>query len=341
MYSTLCDYLVENMEMKKEGKDSRWFDVKLVPNDYIFPQIYRPENLDSPLSLSIPVIDLQNTPIQEIFKASQDFGFFQVMNHGVSKKAMDDAMSAIEEFFNIHEGSGSVRKNWIYTKSIDYAKDGVHLWRENLKHPCYPLEKCIPRWPNKPSTYQEVIAAYIVEIRKLSLRIFEMICKGLGLDPEYLNDMSEVQILAANFYPPCPDPSLTLGSLPHRDPSLITILNQAGATGLQVMKDGEWVNVGAIPNSLVVNIGCQLEIISNGKLKSVEHRVVTNMHEARRTLVTHVNPSPDSIIEPASVLVSESEPPRFKAFRYRDFVERNRAFGDYTNVLQNGAGSES
>ena len=62
----------------KEGKDSRWFDVKLVPDDYIFPQEFRPENLDSPVSDSIPVIDLQNTPIQEIFKASQDFGFFQV-----------------------------------------------------------------------------------------------------------------------------------------------------------------------------------------------------------------------------------------------------------------------
>ncbi|KAJ9547994.1 hypothetical protein OSB04_020537 [Centaurea solstitialis] len=332
------------MEMQ-EGKDFRWFDVKSVPEGYIMSKELRPNNLDSSFCDSIPIIDLENTSIEAIIKASQEFGFFNVINHGFRETTMTDAMNVLKEFFDMPtiDRSGVIpnSKNWVYINSTDYSENGVYLWRENLKHPCHPLEKCIPLWPNKPSTYQEVIAAYIVEIRKLSLRIFEMICKGLGLDPEYLNDMSEVQILAANFYPPCPDPSLTLGTLPHRDPSLITILNQAGATDLQVMKDDEWITVGAIPNSLVVNIGRQLEIISNGKLKSVEHRVVTNMHEARRTLVTHVNPSPDSIIEPASVLVSESEPPRFKAFRYRDFVASNRAFGDYTNVLQNGAGSES
>ncbi|KAJ0796742.1 putative oxoglutarate/iron-dependent dioxygenase, isopenicillin N synthase [Helianthus annuus] len=99
----------------------------------------------------------------------------------------------------------------------------------------------------------------MVEIQKLSTRILEMICEGLGLEQGYFKDTSEVQFLSSNFYPPCPDPSLTLGLLPHIDPSLITILYQGGSTGLQVMKDGQWVNVGAIPNAFVVNIGNQLE----------------------------------------------------------------------------------
>lgn len=101
---------------------------------------------------------------------------------------------------------------------------------------------------------------YLVEIQKLSLRILEMISEGLGLKGGYFKDMSEVQLLSSNIYPPCPDPSLTLGILPHQDPSLITLLYQGDSTGLQVMKDGQWVNVGAIPNALVVNIGNQLEV---------------------------------------------------------------------------------
>ena len=87
-----------------------------------------------------------------------------------------------------------------------------------------------------------------------------MICKGLGLEPEYLEDTSEVSLLSSNLYPPCPDPSLTLGILPHHDPSLITLLYQGNSTGLQVMKDSQWINVGAFPNAFVVNIGNQLEV---------------------------------------------------------------------------------
>lgn len=87
-----------------------------------------------------------------------------------------------------------------------------------------------------------------------------MICEGLGLEPGYFSDTSEVQILSSNFYPSCPDPSLTLGILAHQDTSLVTLVYQGDSTGLQFLKDGQWINVGSIPNSFVVNIGNQLEV---------------------------------------------------------------------------------
>ncbi|KAJ9547890.1 hypothetical protein OSB04_020534 [Centaurea solstitialis] len=332
------------MEMK-EGKDLRWFDVKSVPEGYIFSKELRPNNLDSSFCDSIPVIDLENTPLEAIIKASQEFGFFHVINHGFPEKMMSDAMNVLKEFFDMptKDRSGIIpnSKNWIYINSTDYNKDGVYLWRENLKHPCHPLEECIPQWPHKPTRYQEVIGAYLVEIQKLSSRIFEMICKGLGLEPGYLNDKSEVQLLSSNFYPPCPDPSLTMGILAHQDPCLITLLNQGDSTGLQFLKDDEWINVGAIPNAFVVNIGNQLEIISNGKLKSAKHRVVNNKDETRISIATFLNPLPECIIEPAKVLVNELEPARYEATQYKDFIGRNKSFGDYTGTILNATHSDS
>ncbi|KAK1420550.1 hypothetical protein QVD17_22237 [Tagetes erecta] len=338
----------------KGDKDSRWFEVECVPKNYIFSKEDRPQNLDAPVSDSIPVIDLaisnlqasavningHNTQlVEQISMASQQFGFFQVINHGIQEKTLSDAMIVVKEFFDMQLSGKETRsrhkEGYIYTRSIDYVKDGVHLWRENLKHPCHPLEECIHLWPDKPTQYQEVIAAYLVEIQKLSSRILEMICEGLGLKEGYLKDTSEVQLLVSNFYPPCPDPSLTLGLLPHYDPSLITLVYQGGSTGLQVMKDGQWLNVGAIPNAFSVNIGNQLEIISNKKLKSVKHRVVTCAHEARQSIVTHVNPCLDCVIEPAKILVDELEPSVYKASQYKDYVQRNKAFGDYTTAIQN------
>ncbi|KAI7730135.1 hypothetical protein M8C21_001423 [Ambrosia artemisiifolia] len=357
----------------KEDKDARWFELECVPKEYIFSEEYRPQNIDSPVCDSIPVISLAKSeaanehsqPVEEILKASQEFGFFQVIDHGIPEKMMIDAMNVLKEFFDMQakyasNGTVTPKKGYIYTTSTDFTKDGVYLWRENLKHPCHPLEECVPLWPDTPPRYQEVIAAYLVEIQKLSSRILEMICEGLGLEKGYFKDISEVQLLASNFYPPCPDPSLTLGILPHIDPSFITILYQGEATGLQFMKDDQWIKIGAIPNAFVVNIGNQLEvcilsiimvngsssylwmqIISNNKFKSAKHRVVTSKHETRRSIATFVNPSPNCIIEPAKILVNESEPALYKPTQYKDFVQYNNSFGDYTAAIQKALDEES
>lgn len=101
-----------------------------------------------------------------------------------------------------------------------------------------------------------------IESKKLGLRILELISEGLGLESDYFGDKySEALAIAVNHYPPCPDPSLTLGISKHCDPNLITILHQGdGVSGLQVFKDGEWIGVEPLPNAIVVNIGNQLQV---------------------------------------------------------------------------------
>ncbi|CAL5379501.1 unnamed protein product [Camellia sinensis] len=170
-------------------------------------------------------------------------------------------MRNFKEFFGmtVEDKESMVNKSGlIYTSSTGYAKDGVHLWRENLKQPCHPLEKCIQLSPKKPTIYREVVSKYLVEVKELSLRILELISRGLGLEPGFFKESSQLQLMLANYYPPCPDPSLTLGILRHCDPSIITILLQ-DVPGLQVVKDGQWVGVDALPSAFVVNIGNQLE----------------------------------------------------------------------------------
>lgn len=105
------------------------------------------------------------------------------------------------------------------------------------------------------------MARYVEKIKGVSLRILELICEGLGLEKGYLGGMSLVQFLTASNYPICPDPTLTVGLLPHFDHSLITILFQGNGEGLQVMVDGKWMGVEVVPNAFLVNIGTQLEVI--------------------------------------------------------------------------------
>ena len=92
-------------------------------------------------------------------------------------------------------------------------------------------------------------------------RILELICEGLGLESGYFEGkLSEVTSLSVNHYPPCPDPSLTLGLSKHCDPNLITILHQDDVCGLQIFKDNEWVGVDPVPSAFVVNIGYQSQV---------------------------------------------------------------------------------
>ncbi|MBA0680689.1 hypothetical protein Goari_012375, partial [Gossypium aridum] len=76
----------------------------------------------------------------------------------------------------------------LYTSSSNYDHENVHLWRDNLRHPCHPLEDCIKIWPQKPTRYREIVATYSIEAKKLGLRILELLSEGLGLGSGFFGD---------------------------------------------------------------------------------------------------------------------------------------------------------
>ncbi|KAJ4716838.1 protein DMR6-LIKE OXYGENASE 2-like [Melia azedarach] len=101
---------------------------------------------------------------------------------------------------------------------------------------------------------------------------------------EALNLDSGLQIMTVNLYPPCPQPELAVGMPPHSDHGLLTLLTQNGIAGLQVLHNEKWVNVNALPYSFLVNTGDHIEILSNGKYKSVLHRAIVNNKTTRISL---------------------------------------------------------
>ncbi|RZC49717.1 hypothetical protein C5167_018146 [Papaver somniferum] len=109
--------------------------------------------------------------------------------------------------------------------------------------------------------------------------LIELLSEGLRLHPQHLKglDCTKNMVNIGHYYPACPEPELTLGGGKHSDPTFFTILLQDDIGGLQFLHHNCWVGVTPVPGALLVNIGDLLQVISNERFKSAEHRVVANL----------------------------------------------------------------
>ncbi|KAH9302785.1 hypothetical protein KI387_014368 [Taxus chinensis] len=308
-----------------------------IPKAYIRPLSERPRLDEVALSDDISLIDLTdlNGPnrqlaIHQIQRACQEDGFFHVINHGVPDTDVNTMLAVATEFFTMptefreqfySEDPSSVVR---LSTSFNVHKENVCNWRYYLRHHCYPLEKYIDAWPSRPHAYREVVGKYCREVRALVIQLLAAISESLGLEPHFLDKAlgNHAQHMAINYYPRCPNPELTFGLPAHSDPNALTVLLQGHVSGLQVLRNGRWCAVQPIPNAFVVNLGDQLEVLSNGIYKSAIHRAVVNCSEARISVPTFYCPSPDAVIQPAPGLITCDNPARYRKFTYEEYYEK-------------------
>ena len=63
-----------------------------------------------------------------------------------------------------------------------------------------------------------------------------------------------------------------------------------------------------------------MQVVTNGLLKSIEHRAMLNSTIARLSVATFIMPTPDCVIGPADEFVSEENPSCYRTTMFRDFM---------------------
>ncbi|KAJ0967288.1 hypothetical protein J5N97_024205 [Dioscorea zingiberensis] len=310
--------------------------VTKVPQFFIHPTNPPITYTDTDHQIKIPVIDMKDIDtrrkevVEKVKNAAEMFGFFQVVNHGMSQELMDEIVDGVKRFF---EEDVEVKKKY-YTRDInkkvkhnsnfDLYTSPAANWRDTVFCNMAPEP---PEAEELPLACREEIMRFLVESKKLAVVLFELISEGLGLKPDHLKEMECMKgvDLACHYYPPCPEPELTLGTSKHSDSDFLTILMQDKVIGgLQVLHQDQWIDVPPTPGSLVINIGDFLQLMSNDKFKSVEHRVLASKDGPRISMasffITTSCVQSSRLYGPIKEVLSDGSDPVYKEVSWDDLV---------------------
>ncbi|KAA8524753.1 hypothetical protein F0562_011176 [Nyssa sinensis] len=281
---------------------------------------------------NFPVINLEKlngderrATLEMINDACENWGFFELVNHGIPHDLMDTMERLTKEHYK--KSMEQRFKEFVASKALEGVQAEITDidWESTffLRH--LPVSN-ISEVPDLGDEYRKVMKEFAERLEKLAEDLLDLLCENLGLEKGYLKK-AFYGSKGPNFgtkvsnYPPCPKPELIKGLRAHTDAGGIILLFQDDkVSGLQLLKDNQWIDVPPMRHSIVINLGDQLEVITNGKYKSVLHRVITQTDGTRMSIASFYNPGNDAIIYPAPALV-EKEAEEYPKFIFDDYMK--------------------
>lgn len=289
---------------------------------------------------AIPVIDLRklqdpqssSEECAKLASACLNWGFFQLINHGLPEEVTGNLMNDVDEFFKqplqdkkeCSQQAGSLEG---YGQAFVVSDDQKLDWADMLYLQVHPTESRDLRfWPTRPASFGHSVDVYSSEARQLAYRLLEFMARGAGAEPASLRAVFEGQTqgMRVNYYPPCRQQAdRVLGLTAHTDACGLTLLRQKNhdVQGLQVKKDGKWFAVKAREGAFIVNVGDVLEIMSNGKFKSVEHRAVIHPTKQRISVALFQHPCGDMVVGPLPEFM-KGDKVRYRSTNYQDYLKQ-------------------
>ena len=290
--------------------------------------------------LNLPVLDLSRLDDgpeaaarfrDDLRAATHDVGFFYLTGTGVTPELEARLQQAARDFFALPEEDKLAIENIKsphfrgYTRIGGERTQGRVDWREQIDigperdavtdpaAPDYARLIGPNLWPAAQPELQEVVAEWHEHLSGVARKLLRAWALSLGADESYFDEHfgEPSTLIKIVRYPGSTEPEPQQGVGAHKDSGVLTLLwIEPGKGGLQVERDGSWVDAPPVPGAFVVNIGELLEYATQGYLKATNHRVVSPRYPDDRISVPFFfNPALDAelpVIELAPHLAAEA-----------------------------------
>jgi isopenicillin N synthase-like dioxygenase len=227
-----------------------------------------------------------------------DVGFFRVVDHGVDPVFLDDYFAAMRSFFALPEALKAqidkIDSPWfrgwervgaeLTDNNVDY-REQIDVWTELDPRPpdvqpAYLRLEGPNQWPDEAIApgFRRLVERFQTEMGAIADELLAGMSLGLGLAGDHLQRLfgrRRMSLVKLIHYPPTPAGGAGVNA--HHDTGFLTLLWQHGVAGLQIEnQDGEWIDVPADDDAVVVNLGEMLQSMTGNYFVATTHRVVTS-----------------------------------------------------------------
>ena len=280
----------------------------------------------------IPVIDLQpwfrgsetqrDALCDQVRQVCHEVGFFYVVNHGIDgavSAAYLDAMRAffalpIEQKQAIDKRHSPQFRGWeqlgseLTNNEVDYREQidiGVEAKAIDNPDPWYLALVGPNQWPDESSLpgFRATVSDYFDRLAEVSRQILRVMSRSLGLPDRHIE-----QVFGSN-----PSPYMKLIRYPrtrpgergvgvHKDSGFLTLLLQDGNPGLEAQgNDDCWYPVDPLPDSLVVNTGELLQLVTQNYFIATPHQVINRAESERYSAAFFYSPDLNTRLDPLPI----------------------------------------
>ena len=255
--------------------------------------------------LNLPILDLSQLDAgpeaaaqfrDDLRAATHDVGFFYLTGTGVSPELEARLHRAARDFFALPEADKLAIENINsphfrgYTRIGGERTQGKVDWREQIdigpertavtdpEAPDFARLIGPNLWPGAQPELREVVSEWHDHLSGVSRKLLRAWALSLGAPENYFDEHfgEPSTLIKIVRYPGKEDPAPQQGVGAHKDSGVLTLLwVEPGKGGLQVERDGEWVDAPPVPGAFVVNIGELLEYATQGYLIATKHRVIS------------------------------------------------------------------
>ncbi|WP_295013918.1 isopenicillin N synthase family oxygenase [uncultured Microbacterium sp.] len=274
-------------------------------------------------ALNLPILDLSQLDageeaaarfLSDLRAATHDVGFFYLTGTGVSPELESRLHGAARDFFALPEEDKLAIENVKsphfrgYTRIGGERTKGEVDWREQIDigpereavsgGPGYNRLIGPNLWPAAQPELREVVSEWHERLSAVSRKLLHAWALSLGADEGYFEENfgDPSTLIKIVRYPGTHEPEPQQGVGAHKDSGVLTLLwVEPGKGGLQVERDGVWVDAPPVDGAFVVNIGELLEYATDGYLKATNHRVVSpKAPDERISIPFFFNPALDA-----------------------------------------------